>query len=74
MPYDRPTWDPTAVLYAVEGGDWFTVSAPGRIEVTEEGATLFTEDPGGTRRYLSVTDEQAKAILQHFVEMITAAR
>ena len=74
MPYDRPTWDPTAVLYAVEGGDWFTVSAPGRIEVTEEGATLFTEDPEGTRRYLSVTDEQAKAILQHFVEMITAAR
>ena len=42
--------------------------------MTEEGSTLFTEDPDGTRRYLSVTDEQAKAILQHFVEMITAAR
>ena len=73
MPYDRPTWDPTAVLYAVEGGDWFTVSAPGRIEVTDEGRTLFTEDPVGTRRYLSVTEEQRAAILQHFVEMITAA-
>lgn len=72
MPYDRPTWDPTAVLYAVEGGDWFTVSPPGRIEVTEEGSTLFTEDPAGTRRYLAVTKEQREAILQHFVDLITA--
>ncbi len=72
MPYDRPTWDPTAVLYAVEGGDWFTVSEPGRIVVTEEGSTLFEADEAGTRRYLSVTDEQAKAILDHFVEVITS--
>jgi inosine-uridine nucleoside N-ribohydrolase len=72
MPYNRPTWDPTAVLYAVEGGDWFTVSPAGRIEVTEEGSTLFTEDPSGTRRYLSVTEEQSKAILDHFIEVITS--
>ena len=71
MPYDRPTWDPTAVLYAVEGGDWFTVSPPGRIEVTDKGATLFTEDPAGDRRYLAVTPEQAGAILNHFIEVIT---
>lgn len=72
MPYDRPTWDPTAVLYAVEGGDWFTVSPPGRIEVTDEGTTLFMEDPAGTRRYLSVTPEQAGAILRHFIDVITS--
>ena len=72
MPYDRPTWDPTAVLYAVEGGDWFTVSPAGRIEVTEEGSTLFTEDPEGTRRYLAVTPEQGETILKHFVEVITS--
>ena len=72
MPYDRPTWDPTAVLYAVEGGDWFTVSAPGRIEVTEKGSTLFTEDENGTRRYLSVTPEQADAILKHFISLISS--
>lgn len=72
MPYDRPTWDPTAVLYAVEGGEWFTVSPAGRIEVTDEGSTLFTEDPAGNRRYLAVTPEQAGAILQHFVETITS--
>ena len=74
MPYDRPTWDPTAVLYAVEGGDWFTVSPPGRIEVTEEGSTFFTEDAAGTRRYLAVTKEQREAILQHFIEIITSPK
>ena len=71
MPYDRPTWDPTAVLYAVEGGSWFTVSEPGFISVTDEGSTLFTPDPKGTRRYLSVTPDQAAAIRDHFIEMIT---
>ena len=74
MPYDRPTWDPTAVLYAVEGGEWFTVSPPGRIEVTEEGSTFFTEDPAGTRRYLAVSKEQREAILQHFIEIITSPK
>lgn len=72
MPYDRPTWDPTAVLYAVEGGEWFTVSEPGRIVVTEEGSTLFEADEAGTRRYLAVTEDQAKAILEHFVEVISS--
>jgi hypothetical protein len=72
MPYDRPTWDPTAVLYAVEGDKWFTVSEPGNIEVTEEGGTIFTPDPNGSRRYLEVNQEQADAILAHFIEMITS--
>lgn len=72
MPYNRPTWDPTAVLYAVEGGEWFTVSPAGKITVTDEGSTLFTEDPEGTRRYLAVTPEQGEAILKHFVEVITS--
>ena len=72
MPYDRPSWDPTAVLYAVEGGDWFGISAPGRIEVSDEGSTYFTEDPSGRHRYLSVSDTQAEAIKKHFVEMVTS--
>ena len=71
MPYDRETWDPTAVLYAVEGDKWFTVSEPGLIEVTEEGGTIFTPSPNGTRRYLTVDDTQANAIRTHFIEIIT---
>ena len=72
MPYDRPSWDPTAVLYAVEGGEWFDISAPGRIVVSDKGSTSFTEDPSGTHRYLSVSAGQAEAIRKHFVEMVTS--
>ena len=71
MPYDRETWDPTAVLYAVEGDKWFTVSEPGFIEVTEEGGTIFTPSPNGTRRYLTVDGTQANAIRTLFIEIIT---
>lgn len=72
MPYDRPTWDPTAILYAVEGGGWFTVSPAGNITVTEEGSTLFTPDENGTRRYLSINQDQADSVKAHFIEMITS--
>ena len=72
MPYDRPTWDPTAVLFAVEGEKWFTVSEPGFIKVTDEGSTVFTPDEKGTRRYLTVSPEQAEAIRTHFVEVVTS--
>ena len=41
MPYDRETWDPTAVLYAVEGDKWFTVSEPGRITVSDVGSKKY---------------------------------
>lgn len=72
MPYDRPTWDPTALLYAVEGDQWFTVSPVGNITVTDEGSTLFEENAEGNRQYLSVDADQAKAIVDYFVKTITA--
>ncbi len=71
MPYDRETWDPTAVLYAVEGDKWFSVSEPGVIKVTDEGGTIFTPDPDGTRRYLTVDKSQAEAIKDYFIKVIT---
>ena len=71
MPHDRPCWDLTATLYAVEGGDWFTVSEPGKLSVDENGFTTFTADSAGQQRYLAVTPEQATAIREHFVEILT---
>ena len=71
MPHDRPCWDLTATLYAVEGGEWFTVSEPGNIEVPEDGVAVFVPDAEGRCRYLAVTPEQAAAIKAHFVELIT---
>ena len=71
MPHDRPCWDLTATLYAVEGADWFTVSDPGKIIVGEDGVATFAPDAEGNRHYLSVNEEQASAIKQHFVDILT---
>jgi inosine-uridine nucleoside N-ribohydrolase len=71
MPHDRPCWDLTATLYAVEGGEWFTVSEAGNIEVRDDGVAVFIPDADGRCRYLAVTPEQAEAIKAHFVEIIT---
>ena len=72
MPYDRPTWDLTSVLYAVEGDKWFTVSPNGKISVDTSGYTRFTPCEDGNRCYLSVTEEQAESILARFLEIIPA--
>ncbi|MBR4130375.1 MAG: nucleoside hydrolase [Bacteroidaceae bacterium] len=68
---DRPTWDLTAVLYAINPQDFFTLSAPGLITVTDEGSTLFKPQTDGSHYYLSVTPEQARRILDYFVTTIT---
>ena len=68
---DRPTWDLTAVLYAVDPQDFFNVSAPGRITITDEGSSLYRAEAGGHHYYLSVTPGQAERILEHFVQKIT---
>jgi len=73
MPYDRPTWDLTAVLYAIEGEQpYFTISKNGTIQVDGKGYTSFTANPAGNRQYLEVTPQQAAIIKTHFVNMITA--
>ena len=70
MPYDRPTWDPTSVLYAVEGGKWFTVSPAGKITVADNGVTRFESCADGDRYFLSVDAQQADAVLERFLEII----
>lgn len=72
MPYDRPTWDLTAVLYAVEGlANYFDESPKGTITVTDSGSTLFTADPAGLHRYLKANAQQAKTISDRFLQLIT---
>lgn len=72
MPYDRPTWDLTAALYAIEGAQYFTVSKTGKIQVDEKGYTAFTQTANGDRQYLEVTPQQAAIIKQRFIDLITA--
>jgi inosine-uridine nucleoside N-ribohydrolase len=53
MPYDRPTWDLTAVLYAIlPDRGYFDLSPPGRVTVAEDGSTSFARDDKGRDRYL----------------------
>ena len=56
MPYDRPLWDPAAVLEAVRPGCGnFAYSPPGRVTVDEQGIALFQPESGGPHRYLKVS-------------------
>lgn len=71
MPYDRPTWDLTSVLYSVEGPSYFNVSPAGSIDVTDEGSTTFTPDEDGNRYYLMVDSVQAENIKKHFTQLIS---
>jgi inosine-uridine nucleoside N-ribohydrolase len=74
MPYDRPTWDPTAALYAIrpEAG-YFSLSAPGTISVDEEGRTHFREGRKGRHRYLIVNDAQRAQVLKALIVLVSRA-
>ena len=72
MPYDRPTWDLTSVLYAVEGAnDYFNVSENGWMISDDEAHTRFYPDENGKHTFLSVSEEQAEIIKNRFVELIS---
>jgi len=71
MPYDRPTWDLTSVLYAVEGSSFFDRSEAGKIRINEKGNSSFVADKLGDRYYLSVDSLQAEMIRHHFIKIIT---
>jgi len=65
MPYDRPTWDLTAALYAIRPGrGYFSLSAPGTVAVDARGITRFTQEPNGRHRYLMVNDAQRSRALE----------
>ncbi len=71
MPYDRPTWDLTSVLYAVRPGI-FGVSEPGHITVLDKGRTAFTPDPQGLHRYLTASQAQRDQALALMTELVPA--
>ena len=69
-PHNRPSWDLTSVLYAVfPGRNYFGVSEPHRVTVTDEGGTLFTPDKDGKHRFLTITREQVIRVTEAFVQL-----
>jgi inosine-uridine nucleoside N-ribohydrolase len=68
MPYDRPTWDLTAVLYAARPeGKYFSLSEPGTITVLPDGSSRFEPSPAGTHRYLRLIGEQKARTLETLI-------
>ena len=63
MPYDRPTWDLTAVLQAVRpASGYFGLSESGTVQVASNGATHFTSGKGD-RQYLRLNPARRAEIL-----------
>lgn len=71
MPYSNWMFDPTAVIYAVEGETLYTSSDPGTITVDDAGITRFTPDPNGRHSYTTLTPEQAQALIDYSVARLT---
>jgi inosine-uridine nucleoside N-ribohydrolase len=70
MPYDRETWDLTAVLWAVRPDrGYFGLSDPGRITVDDADVTQFTPEADGLHRYLTMTREQGVRTLEALVQL-----
>ena len=70
MPYDRETWDLTAVLYAIrpEHG-YFGMSPPGQIRVDAQDVTQFDVQENGRQRYLTVTPEQIIRVREVLIQL-----
>jgi inosine-uridine nucleoside N-ribohydrolase len=73
MPYDAPTWDMTAVLYAVRPQEgYFKLSIPGTISVLDDGRTKFAPSPEGKHRYLILDPAQKERIIKTYTEIASA--
>ena len=74
-PHDRPTWDPTALLYAVcpERG-YFDLSPAGKVTVEDNGATWFrpSKDGKGPHRFLVMSPAQAARVREAIVQLSVA--
>lgn len=67
MPYDRQTWDLTAVLEAVEPGVWFDRSPRGRIRIADDGRSTLETASEGMQEYLVIPQERTAAALEALV-------
>jgi inosine-uridine nucleoside N-ribohydrolase len=72
MPYDRPTWDLTAVLYGIRPDrKYFSLSPSGRVTIDDKGETTFTATADGQHRYLILAPEQKSRALETLILLST---
>lgn len=69
-PHDRPTWDLTAVLYAIyPDRGYFDLSPKGNVKVNDEGRTDFFPSEKGNDRYLIMSEVQTARVREAFVQL-----
>lgn len=69
-PHERPTWDLTAVLFAVfPDRDFFNLSSPGQVTVQPDGFTQFEAKANGRDRYLVLSQLQAPRVREALVQL-----
>ena len=69
---NRPTWDLSAVLYAVyPKRGYFDLSVEGVVKVADDGATEFTPRRGGKHRYLKMDPLQTERVREAFVHLVS---
>lgn len=75
MPYDRPTWDLTSVLYALEPDRYFQLSPPGKISIDETGKSVYRTgvDQGAPQYYLSLKNNIPE-IRQALINQVTGKK
>ena len=62
-----------AVLFAANSAaEYLKLSGPGRIDVSDEGRTVFRESAGGMHRYLVIDPVEKERITEAFVGMSAA--
>jgi inosine-uridine nucleoside N-ribohydrolase len=75
MPYDRPSWDLTTVLYDLRPDrGYFDVSPPGDVLVSENGSTSFQPSAQGKRYFLRVDPIQVARTREACVWLATQPR
>jgi len=70
--HDRPTWDPTALLYAVyPDRGYFDLSPGGHVTIEDNGATWFrpAKDGKGPHHFLVMRSEQATRVREAIVQL-----
>jgi hypothetical protein len=72
MPYDRPSWDLTTVLYDLRPDrGYFDVSPPGDVQVAANGSTSFQPSAQGKRWVLRVDPTQAARVREACIWLAT---
>jgi hypothetical protein len=73
MPYDAPSYDMAAALYAVRPqSELYPLSAPGSLSVDDAGKFRFTVGGAANVRSMTVDPAQTDKIIQTYIEVASA--